>query len=177
LARASLGVLLMAFCQSCIVADPPEFRDPVRTRPVLNTYSAVPSPRQVLVRSPGQQAIDFAIDVQSEDAGEPLGVRFILDYGTPNPPYARSQSYAASTYDQVRTISLPWLPPTNLTGCHVLSMIVAHANTFEDSDSNQLIPERAALDAAIMNWWVNFVPPGPGQNTLVDCPDSLPTVP
>ncbi|HEX3852495.1 MAG TPA: hypothetical protein VHW01_16110, partial [Polyangiaceae bacterium] len=50
LARLSLlGGLSVLLASSCVVAAPPEYVDPVQTRPVLDVGQAVPGTSQVLV--------------------------------------------------------------------------------------------------------------------------------
>jgi len=52
LARLSLlGGSIMLLASSCIVADPPEYQSPVRTRPLLDVYGAAPPTNRVLVVS------------------------------------------------------------------------------------------------------------------------------
>ena len=56
LARLSLlSGLSMLLASSCIVADPPEFLDPVQTRPVLDIGQADPGTSQVLVVQTGEK--------------------------------------------------------------------------------------------------------------------------
>ena len=168
----------MVFCQSCIVADPPEYRDPVQTRPLLDAFSAAPPTSQVINWSPSDLGpIKFSVPVQSEDANQVLFVRFILDYGTDDQTVVSPQTYPASTYDDPsRVISYDWTPQRK-KDCHIMSLIVAHQPTFKGTDSNQLDPEKAKADAAIMNWWVNIDPDNPAANTLANCPTTLPAVP
>lgn len=182
LARVSLGLLSMAFCQSCIVADPPEYREPVRTRPLLDTYSAVPSITQILTWNTGQPRIPISVGVRSEDAGTGLSIRLFLDYGTPVEVLQNSRPLPASTYDQARKIEFDWLPiwrstiPPNSTSntCHTLTLIVAHSDSFLQADDLHLDPSRAGDDAAIMSWWVNYNAADP--SSLSDCPSRLPSV-
>lgn len=167
----------MVFCQSCIVADPPEYRDALRTRPLLDAFSAAPSTYRVINWSPSDlNPIKFSVQVQSEDANEELAVRFFLDYGTENQAVPSTQSLPASTYEVKREITFDWSPQRSLKDCHVMSLIVAHDGTFERGNGNLLDKEKAADDAAILNWWVNINPDNPAANTLANCPTTLPTV-
>jgi hypothetical protein len=178
LAWRSLGLVsIMLFSQSCIVADPPEYRAPGRTRPVLNVYSAVPTATQVL-SVPSTSLVPFTVQVRSEDAGEGLKGVFFLDYqmrASLNPPHGRelvlnSNTIPASTYDnEGRNVKYTWSPAaTQTTGCHFISLIVAHESSFYLNDNSQLNPSYADDDAAIVTWTVNVNPPDDG--TLRDCP-------
>jgi hypothetical protein len=59
------------------------------------------------------------------------------------------------------------------TGCHTVSLLVAHKSTFLASNNFLLDPTRAKTDAAIITWWVNVNPPPGALYTLDNCP--LPT--
>src|SRR6478735_10198698 len=125
LARRSLGLLsVMLFSQSCIVADPPEYRSPQQTRPVLNMYSAVPPATHTLVVSSQVQnnpPTAFTVQVRSEDAGEDLRALFFLDYQLPGQSKLVGLPIPASTYDNVnRNIKWPWTPSKDKPGCHFL---------------------------------------------------------
>ena len=179
----------MLFAQSCIVADPPEYRAPGQTRPVLNVYGAVPTATQVLEVStmPPKTATTLTVQVRSEDAGEPLRAVLFLDYQVmenldpnnfqPGEKTLISLTIPASTYSNTgRVFEYPWLPSTT-SGCHFLSLIVAHHNSFlQSSDEVHLNPRFANDDAAIVTWTVNVNPPDDGS--LPNCPtNTLPTVP
>ena len=174
----------MFLLQSCIVADPPEYRDPVQTRPLLDAYKAVPITQQVLLAYTADTVgIPISVPVRSEDAGEDLLAHFYLDYGTlPQPGISlgeqplRVQRIPASTYiDSSRSASYQggWKVKAT-TGCHLLTLIVAHASSFQRLDQDHLDPIRASSDAAIINWWVNVNPTLDTIHTLTNCPVSGP---
>ena len=179
LAWRSLGLVsIMLFSQSCIVADPPEYRAPGRTRPVLNVYSAVPTATQVL-SVPSTSLVRFTVQVRSEDAGEGLKAVFWVDYQIKesfDPPrrgesYVNSNVIPASTYDNTgRNVQVTWYPAMTGTGtgCHFMSLIVAHDSSFYQNDNLHLNPSYADDDAAIVTWTVNVNPPN--DDTLKDCP-------
>lgn len=169
----------MLYSQSCIVADPPEYRAPGQTRPVLNVYSAVPTATQVLTvyqnSSPKIPTL-FTVQVRSEDAGEPLRAVFFLDYqikpsSDPRQDGERfigSKTIPASTYDNLgRTATIPWQPMTT-AGCHFMSLIVAHQSSFLENDDVHLDPRRADDDAAIVTWTVSVDPAA--DMALRNCP-------
>lgn len=171
----------MLFAEGCIVADPPEYRAPGQTRPVLNMYSAVPTATQALVidaASPNL-ATNFTVQVRSEDAGEPLSASFFLDYqidpnfdeGVKGETNLSLQQLAASTYDnEGRFFKYPWVPGKEIKGCHFLTLIVAHSNRFLDNDQFHLNPATADDDAALATWTVNVVRTPADAGTLVNCP-------
>jgi hypothetical protein len=173
----------MVFEGSCIVADPPEYRAPVQTRPVLNVYGANPTATQALLvptDSNPPPTPQFNVQVRSEDAGEPLRAVFFLDYQMPRrgtqlgEQKLISKTIPAATYeDGNRTIAYTWAPMTS-DGCHYLSLVVAHRNSFQQNDEDKLDPVAAVDDAAIVTWTVAVNPPPDG--TLVNCPtkDTIP---
>ena len=173
--RSLLALSAMSFASSCIVADPPEYRDPVRTRPLLEVYKATPLISNIVVYIPNTPAINFSVPVRSEDAGEDLSAVTFVDYGTNVEKFVNIQTIAASTYDQSREIALKWTPTDEK--CHVFSLIVAHSRSFQSTDGVHLDTDKAGDDAAIVSWWVNVNPPSNEVNTLRDCPRAgLPTL-
>lgn len=174
--RSLLLTSAMLVASSCILAAPPEFRDPVRSRPLLEVYKAVPPITDIVVWSTGMMAIPFTIPVRSEDAGQDMIAYLVIDYGTgitteqALSPLS-SQRVPASTYDQSRDVSFRWLPNTS-PGCHVISLLIAHFDSFLPLDLFHLDPAKAGDDAAIVSWWVNINPPNDATNTLENCPRS-----
>lgn len=182
LAWRSLCVLsIMLFSGSCIVADPPEYRAPGQTRPVLNTYTAVPTATQALVvdASAGMVPIvNFTVQVRSEDAGESLRAVFFLDYqmkpGTDSNQRGEIplvvKTIAASTYDNPgRFFTYPW-QPMGVKGCHFLTLVVAHESTFQEGDQWNLDPRFAVDDAALVTWTVNVLTSPTDSTTIASCP-------
>ena len=178
--RSLMAVSSMVLTQSCIVADPPEYKDPVRTRPFLDVYKAVPLTQNVLVvytKDPLLMSgtIVISVPVRSEDAGEDLNGHFFIDYGVPPPQEKKLVTVLipASTYDVTsRSAHWDWQPKANppSDGCHVLTLVVAHKSSFKSGDQDHLDPAMASEDAAIVSWWVNVNPlPGMAQ-TLSNCP-------
>ncbi len=160
----------------CIVADPPQYRDPVQTRPVLDTASAVPLAAQVLVvDSDKKVGVNFTVPVRSEDAGETLFARFVLDYGAASEDTLLPQKIPASTYaDTSRSAKYTgWVPKANLKDCHVITLIVAHESTFTNRNFELLDPMKSGQDAAFLNWWVNIDPALDAIQTLKNCPVPL----
>ena len=179
LAWRSLVLLAMVLAESsCIVADPPEYQAPQRTRPLLNVYAAVPTAtRALVVTTSPKVATRFTVEVQSEDAGEELRAVFFLDYQLPGEDSLGAKSIPASTYDKTRNITFDWFPKASDAGCHFLSLVVAHRDSFliaEDED--HLNPKAAEEDAAIVTWTVNIDPKDAG-NTLPNCPSRTTMVP
>jgi len=169
----------MVFAESCIIADPPEYQTPLRTRPVLNVYSAVPTTTHALITftEPNPLKTKFTVPVRSEDAGEPLRAVFFLDYQMPRRGLTQpgevklpsgSKTIPASSYDNAgRTVEYEWTPMTT-KGCHYLSLIVAHRSSFLESDEDHLNPRYADDDAAIVTWTIGVDPPVSGA--LENCP-------
>jgi len=181
LAWRSLLLLSMTLgAGSCIVADPPEYRAPGQTRPVLNVYSAVPTATRILVVYTNKVPTQFTVQVRSEDAGDELRGVFFLDYQVhPGESPLNGFTLPASTYDNTgREASFAWTPVKGVVtdGCHFVSLIVAHSDSFLSNDNTHLDPRRADDDAAIVTWTVNVNPPP--DMSLVNCPtNALPAVP
>jgi hypothetical protein len=168
--RSLLGGVVMLLASSCIVADPPEYQDPVQTRPVLDVYGANPSTSRVLVVSTADQ-VPISVPVRSEDAGEDLSAHFYIDRGVVSGGLPQNaQTIAASTYaDTTREVTFTWKVPVLDAGpCHLLTLIVAHRSSFLSTDNDVLDKDKAGTDAAIINWWVNVNAMTP--STLVNCP-------
>jgi hypothetical protein len=172
-----LGSMVLA-ASSCIVADPPEYKAPQRTRPLLNVYGAGPTAtRALIVYSVPRVATKFSVEVQSEDAGEELRAIFFLDYQLPGEKKLAPKALPPSTYDKTRTITFDWFPEAKDAGCHFLSLVVAHRSSFLIADDeDHLDPKAAEEDAAIVTWTVNIDPKDAG-NTLPNCPSRTTTVP
>jgi hypothetical protein len=173
LARLSLlSGLSMLLTSSCIVADPPEYLDPVQTRPVLDIGQADPGTSQVLLVQTGEK-VTFSVPVRSEDAGEDLRAVFFVDQGPGSPGiFQNSQSIPASTYnDTSRPVTFEWTVPPSPPpgpGCHLMTLTVAHRLSFDPTHDDVLNPKDQD-DAAIVNWWLN-VNPTTDPSTLVNCP-------
>lgn len=174
--RSLVAISFMLFTQSCIVADPPEYRDPVRTRPLLDVYEAVPRTQEVLVAYTADLVkIQFSVPVRSEDAGEDLMALFFTDYsgGGVTEVTVGRKLIPASTYDDTsRSATFEWQPRVQ-PGCHLFTLVVAHRTTFRNGALDQLDTAKASDDAAIVNWWVNVDPKGDETHTLPNCPTSV----
>ena len=180
LAWRSLGVLsIMLFAGSCIVADPPEYRAPGQTRPVLNMYSAAPTATQALVVDASEglnPVINFSVQVRSEDAGEDMQAILFLDYQLPDEDSVGTARVPPSTYDNVgRFIKFSW-QVKKWRGCHFMTLVVAHSSTFLQDYSTHLDPRVADDDAALATWTVFVQDEKTGEITLSSCPTRVGTV-
>ncbi|HKO47058.1 MAG TPA: hypothetical protein VJV79_05005 [Polyangiaceae bacterium] len=164
---------MMLIAQSCIVADPPEYRAPIQTRPVPNVYSAAPTTTKVLVVFRDNSTIRFNVPIQSEDAGEALRALFFLDYGTLDQRKLQGQTISASTFDNTgRAATLDWIPMQVSAGCHFVTLVVAHGSSFQSNNDDLLDPSKADEDASLVTWTVNMYPTD-DLNTLPNCPSSV----
>ncbi len=134
-------------------------------------YTANPTTSSVLVVNTNDQ-VPFSVPVRSEDAGEQLGAHFVVDYGAGSSGLPQNtQTVAASTYaDTSREVTWTWKVPVLSSGCHLLSLVVAHLTSFEAADNDVLDPDKAVKDAAIINWWLNVNAPAESASTLINCP-------
>ena len=161
----------MLLASSCIVASPPEYVDPLQTRPILDVGQAVPGTSQVLVVQNGQN-VGFSVPVRSEDAGEDLRAVFFVDQGPGSPGiFQNSQIISASTYsDIMRNVTYTWpVPVLTPAGCHLLTLTVAHLSSF-DPKHDSVLQSAKQGDAAIVNWWLNAPATGTPDSTLDNCP-------
>ncbi len=168
LARASLlSSSIMLLATSCIVADPPEYQPPVRTRPALDVYQATPTTSRVLLVNKND-VVKISVPLRSEDNGEELTGVFLVDSGL----LQNVQTIAASTYaNDQRAVTLDWtVPELPKHGCHLLSLIVAHKSSFKTNPNYVLDTNFANGDAAIINWWMNVDVDPSMASTLENCP-------
>jgi hypothetical protein len=170
----------MTLVTSCVVADPPQYSDPLRTRPELSAYSAKPSVSQVvIVQTPSPATPTFKVPIRSEDAGETLLVNFWLDFGSARAKFINSQFVTPSTYSDTtdRFITFLW---TNVSaadaGCHTFTMVVAHLSSFP-TNPQELDPVKGEQDGALITWWVNVNPPADSLYNLISCPSMQVTAP
>ena len=166
----------MLLATGCIVADPPEYLDPVQTRPVLDIGQAVPGTSQMLVVHTGDKQ-SFSVPVRSEDAGEDLRAVFFVDQGPGSPgAFQNSQTIPASTYNETapRAITYDWPVPRMDPGCHLLTLTVAHGHSFDPNHNDVLRTDTTGAakdDAAIVIWWLSVPPDATTPDSqLVKCP-------
>lgn len=156
----------MLFASGCIVADPPRYEAPEKTRPILDLFRADPPLRQVLVRRT-DDVIRFNIPVRSEDAGDPLVAALHLDWGTARSDHLTNREIPSSTFDdEDRAITFQWTVEPNLKDCHLLTLLVFHKANIDLQGQQSLVIE----DQAIATWWANFNPDETDPDTLKDCP-------
>ncbi len=164
LARGSLSLLAMCSALAgCIVAGPPDYKDPTQTPPVLDLNGADPSILQIIERAPGEQ-ITFKIKVRSEDAGDDLIALLYIDYGATTQALEANQTIAASTFDDTnREVNFAWTVPNIQRGCRQLTLLVTHTkhtSILGPTDNN---------DIALVTWFLNVADPD-GTNVLAQCP-------
>lgn len=143
-ASLSLGVAVMS--SGCLITDPPQFKLPTHTRPLLDPTFADPDPGAVKVvrESQIQTPITFSAEVISqEDAADTGGAYqrleawLYIDYGStldPQLPYsfAIPASIKVGTNGK-RRVSATWRPasPYSDLGCHRATLVVSHI--FDDT--------------------------------------------
>ncbi|MFZ5896772.1 MAG: hypothetical protein ACOY0T_37290 [Myxococcota bacterium] len=164
----------MAFLSGCIVADPPQYRDPERTPPILNLAHATPPMNSVIVIDRTDTLIVndkvmVEVPMRSDDLGEQLYAVLHLDYTFDSSEVLDVQRVPAGTLsDPERTIRVQRDLITD-PGCHTLTLLVAHESSFDNAFL--LLPE-AQNDTAVATWWMNIIEvPGQDPYTLVDCPN------
>lgn len=130
---------------ACLVTSSPTFEDPERTPPFLVGPSAQPDIRYIKVvdaTAVKPPAVEFSAQVRSEDNGDDVLGRLVLDYGVPlgGPDYPYQDilkdlvSVPASTMDdESRVLTAVWFPRSDVTtaGCHTVTLFTTHEMNFE----------------------------------------------
>lgn len=153
LAWASLGLVSAAMSTGCLITDPPQFKPPKHSRPLLDATTADPDPGAVLrveeseIQNGTKSAIKFSADVISQEDSADTGSAFqqleawlYIDYGSdadPLQPYSfairANKIQPASSSDQKRRVEATWRPGLQRVdaGCHTVTLVVSHI--FDDS--------------------------------------------
>lgn len=166
--------LSSVLASGCLVADPPEYREPPRTPPILDLVAAKPLIGEILVadRRTGDASINFVVPVRSEDNGEALWWAFHFDYGFPGSTVIGLQNRVQpSTFDDVtRAIEFEWhIGSAHPAGCHPITLLVSHESTWNLNEARPHVID-AQYDTAMATWWLNLDPPADARDTLIDCP-------
>lgn len=121
---------------ACLVTSSPTFEEPQRTRPFLLAEASSPDLRRIKVVDVAQGKslpLEFSVQMISEDAGDKVVSRLVLDYGVPvdNHPYYQALgegSIDPGTLDEgPRTLAAPWGSSNKPTlGCHYVSLLATH---------------------------------------------------
>lgn len=170
LACGSLSLTVMALAQvGCIVAGPPDYKDPKQTPPLL--FNADPVVGQIVAKAPGEP-LPISVNVRSEDAGDSLIAALYLDYGLSTQQFQKGTDVTlpASTFDDVnRKISFTWTVPNIAAGCRPITLLVTHLQ------NTSILGPKNADDVALATWWLNVddqtdAQHPNGTNTLAQCP-------
>lgn len=139
MARLSLAVLAMSL-SGCLVTSTPSYEEPERTPPFLLSSGAKPDLLAITVIDVNgdPSPVEFAAVLRSEDNGDTVFGRLVLDYGVAAPggspdPYQRSirdTSAPAGTLDgPPRTLAVTWNIGTTdkpTAGCHNVTLLATH---------------------------------------------------
>ncbi|MFO0587510.1 MAG: hypothetical protein U0441_08225 [Polyangiaceae bacterium] len=118
----------------------PSYEEPKQTRPFLIAEASSPDVRQIkVVDLAGQFPLEFSASVMSEDAGEGVTARLVLDYGiaVDQHPYRQPLGdpdtiEAATLDDGPRTLTAKWESSFQTgTGCHYATMFATHKLNFD----------------------------------------------
>ncbi len=119
---------------ACLVTSSPTFEEPKRTRPFLLSEASSPDVRQIKVMDTDKYLpFEFGASVLSEDAGDDVIGRLVLDYGVavddlPFQSLGEPSAVAAATLDDgPRPLTATWgsaYKPT--VGCHYVSLLATH---------------------------------------------------
>jgi len=130
-----LASLLALAAPACLITSVPVFDDPAASAPVLLPDRTDPDPRGIVVLDASAPSQTFSAFVTSQDAGRPLEVRLLLDYGSPNDlgrPFrlvSPGPSLEPGALDDgPRPVRVTWTPGTlpRPPGCHRLTLMVSH---------------------------------------------------
>ncbi|HLV66093.1 MAG TPA: hypothetical protein VKY73_09780 [Polyangiaceae bacterium] len=173
-------MLLSVLAPGCLVADPPEYREPPRTPPILDLVAAKPLISEIIVRDTrtgldADRVIEFVVPLRSEDNDEYVWWAFHIDYGFAPPSETLigvPQRITPSTFDDVsRSINYKWDIPSVAyrAGCHTITLVVSHDSTWNLVEARPHVIE-GQHDTAMATWWLNLNPPPDARDTLLDCP-------
>lgn len=173
----------MAFASSgCVVGGPPDYQNPQKTPPVLDLSSANPTLLTVITATTGASGTPpttytFTVNERSEDVGDDLIGLLYLDYGNKDNKVLQPGLWSspASTFDNIRTVTIPWSAANQPLGCHTLTLEVTHASNVDLSTGVPVVtlPKDHSDDVAFATWWVDI---GTDLNNLpaLDCPTQSP---
>jgi hypothetical protein len=152
----------------CLVDDPPPYPEPKQTPPRLDTATATPALKQIIVAKRGDP-LSFKVFSSSEDAGDGLNAFLLLDYqgGTSIDLLGYGSLLPSTIDDTSRFFEFPWEVRSSISaGCHQVTLRVAHTRNMPDSRT----PVVNLADLAEANWWLQVEPDPDKAETLVNCP-------
>lgn len=174
----------------CLITDPPQFKLPAHTRPLLDATTANRDPSDVVVidETNAHTPVTFSVDVISqEDVSEnsefhKLQARFFIDYGAPadlKPYLYLGPTQITSSPDGKRRVTAQWFPDAQPvgSGCHRATLFVMHA-----VDSFTQCP-LCADDYSTLTWKILRCDRSKGEcdnlvlNGLGECPELTNTCP
>ncbi|AUX21513.1 hypothetical protein SOCEGT47_019990 [Sorangium cellulosum] len=189
LARSLAAAALAASAAGCLVIEPPEYKEPARTAPVLTpTFPPVFLPIHITEQDTLKE---FEATVLSEDNGDPVQVALYIDYGkrTPwNSPYLRNTTPGwiepGTIAGGPRPVLLRWLlsqmnlpdaAETAADRCHTITMMATHA--FNQRAGGCVCPEDPK-DMSAITWQIIDCDPNephdPSNPDDIPCPESCP---
>lgn len=154
-AGSAAALALLMVTGSCIITTDPEFKDAPRGTPFLLADRVTPDPRSIIVLDTSVQTLTFDAFVQSEDAGQSVEVRLLLDYGDENSsgvPYRDSVEgttvLPATFADGPRPVTVSFdRTQFNMTaGCHRFTLMVGH--DFNSSGNGCPAPIKVSDDSS-----------------------------
>lgn len=185
--RASIGTFLGAIAtmlssavSSCVATTNPQFEEPTRTAPFILADRVTPDPRSIIVLQPTDSELVFTGALRSEDTGDEVEVRLLLDYGTSNPqgtPYLDSINgdiVSASTWDDTdRTFEVQlFLSQFQMSpGCHRFTLMATHE--FKNSTGCPAPDDYDAVTYTVIKCDAAGCPDIDGTNPELSCPSLL----
>lgn len=167
LARTSLVVLFASMLtESCLLPEPPSYREPERTPPFL--WGPIPATIEVQSVNSGDP-FNISVNLRSEDAGEDLVALLFLNYlveGQQSGGFSWTP-VKAGTLSEERHIEISsWQVPERQTPgtCEQLSLIVSHLSNYGSGG----LPMDDS-DVAILTWWLDI---NGTEQTLASCAKS-----
>jgi len=126
--------LLAAMTASCFITSTPDFKPPPQTPPFLISAGASPRLGSLVIYDPSvPKPLIFSAPVRSEDAGDPVQVELLTDYGFTAPdgrPFSDVQEGAnvlpAAFSETARVAQVQWIPKQFSTPCHRFTLMVSH---------------------------------------------------
>jgi hypothetical protein len=165
----------------CVVPDPEKFREPRSTAPVFDVPGASPPVTQIIEATENEN-LPFTIPYRSEDAaGDPPAAIMYVNFNTPKQRKLASDTFEkVSNFDELRSFALDVsfnmpceVPPPfdDVACCQQLTLLATHESKLvvSDAGTEEVDPDVAGDDLAILVWFAAVSPRGPTKETMGKC--------
>jgi hypothetical protein len=170
----TLAIGMWLSCSGCVAADQPTFQEPGQTPPFLLAKTADPAVTQPYPWD--GKTRDLKVDVRSEDLGDPLVAKLVLNYARDNAiDLGPSGTFPASTLSDptkrtlLLTLDPATFPPAGWTGCQQVSLVVTHLSKVTIDNGIKFPKSPDDTDTGVITWWLNIPDPNGAPSTMDRC--------